>query len=165
MDSRCASSHSSTASAPTIAACLAVQNSERVLASCLARLRPFVDEIVIADLASTDHSSVIACEYGARIVQLSAREPTSAIRHSCQQLTHAGWIVWIEVADLIPEHLAKQLKPLLEQQSPETHSVDFIINDPAAVNGANHTPRILQITRRSPGLPEDANVNGQLGIV
>jgi len=138
---------------PTIAACLAMRNVEQVLANCLARLQPFVDEIVVADLGSSDRSVAIAREYGARIARLRSEEPVPSIRSSCQQLVHADWILWVEVSDLIPERLAEQFKDLIKNRRPETNLVDLVIDDGDRSAGSCSGPRLLQIARRSGSVP------------
>ena len=47
------------------------------LAECLARVAPFVDELVVVDAGSTDRSAAVAREYGARVWSLCPMQPSS----------------------------------------------------------------------------------------
>lgn len=131
---------------PRIAACLSMVNAERDIANCLSRLQPFVDEIIVADLASTDRSAAIAREYGARVVSFAADEPASCVRESCQQLVNADWIMWLELSDIVPEHVAEQIREVIKRQPAGIIQVDLGIGgtDPSM------RPRFLHITRREP---------------
>ena len=51
----------------TISLCLIVKNEEQVLDRCLNSVKDVVDEIVIVDTGSTDHTLGIATKYEARI--------------------------------------------------------------------------------------------------
>ena len=133
----------------TIAACLVVQNAERILADCLTRLKPFVDEIVVADLASTDRSAAIAGEYGARIVVLPSTESVSTARQTCQQRSGADWVVFIDPADQIPEHTAELFRSVVATQDDEAQLVEIASENGNKNVDATSRSRTLQFMRKS----------------
>ena len=47
----------------TISACMIVKNEEKVLERCLKSLHNLVDELIVVDTGSTDHTKEIARKY------------------------------------------------------------------------------------------------------
>ena len=77
-----------------LSVCLTAQNEESTLANCLARLRPFVRELLVVNLGSTDRTPAIAREYGAVVLDGAAESMhetlSKAIKHSsCSTTLHA----------------------------------------------------------------------------
>ncbi|MEK7296417.1 MAG: glycosyltransferase, partial [Planctomycetota bacterium] len=70
-----------------LSACLIVKNEESVLPRCLESIRTFVDEIIIVDTGSNDHTIEIAHSYGARVYHFSWIDDFSAARN--ESLRHA----------------------------------------------------------------------------
>ena len=51
----------------TISLCMIVKNESSILGRCLSSISPAVDEIIIVDTGSTDHTKEIAKAYNATI--------------------------------------------------------------------------------------------------
>ena len=51
----------------TISLCMIVKNEEAVLARCLDSIADLMDEIIIVDTGSTDHTKEIAAKYTSQI--------------------------------------------------------------------------------------------------
>jgi glycosyltransferase involved in cell wall biosynthesis/GT2 family glycosyltransferase/predicted RecA/RadA family phage recombinase len=85
-----------------VSACLVTCNCEETLADCLARLKPFVRELIVGDLGSRDRSAAIAKEYGARTLHLPALDPSQA-RAIVHHLASAPWILNVEPEDFLTE--------------------------------------------------------------
>ena len=92
---------------PTVTACLTVNNDEKHLADCLARLVPTVDEVLVVGEESTDRSLDIAREYGTKVVS--------------QDTQPAGdWTVRLSAVDRMSESDATRIRPFLLGQGRDT---------------------------------------------
>lgn len=52
-----------------VSACMIVKNEERTIGKCLSSICHSVDEIVVVDTGSLDHTITVARQYGAKIFQ------------------------------------------------------------------------------------------------
>ena len=57
----------------TISLCMIVKDEEEVLERCLRPVRPFVEEIIIADTGSKDSTKVIAAGYADQVYSFQRR--------------------------------------------------------------------------------------------
>lgn len=68
-----------------LAACLAVCNEEETLAETLARIRPFVQELVVVDLMSSDRTPRIAAEYRATVFRAQETDRFRALQQAARK--------------------------------------------------------------------------------
>lgn len=54
----------------TISLCMIVKNEEAVLARCLDSIADLMDEIIIVDTGSTDHTKEIAAKYTLSLIHI-----------------------------------------------------------------------------------------------
>jgi hypothetical protein len=94
---------------PVVAACVRVGDDERALSECLARVAPFVDELVVVAAGSRDRAAAVAHEYGARVME-------SASDAAVEQAVTAQWLCWLHVQDRLAPDDAEQIRPLLAAQ-------------------------------------------------
>ena len=66
---------------PTISLCMIVKNEEAVLARCLDSIADLMDEIIIVDTGSTDHTKEIAAQYTSKIYDYKWTNDFSAARN------------------------------------------------------------------------------------
>jgi hypothetical protein len=99
-----------------IAACLLVQDDERQLPECLARITPFVDQVVVCDHGSHDRSLQIAREYGAIVVSPSVKADEDADRASCLTQVTTPWVLWLRPQDHLAEEDAGRIRALVAAQ-------------------------------------------------
>lgn len=79
-----------------LSACLIVKNEEKNLARCLSSLRGVVDEIVVVDTGSTDHTIQIAERFGAKIGYFKWNKDFSAARNHSLEIASGDWALWID---------------------------------------------------------------------
>jgi glycosyltransferase involved in cell wall biosynthesis len=85
-----------------LSVCVVVQEDEATLANSLARVRPFVKQILVGDLGSKDRSAAIAREYGAVVVDCCGHDPSTA--HTLLSRHAQGeWILHLEAGRIIQE--------------------------------------------------------------
>lgn len=65
----------------TISLCMIVKNEESVLARCLDSIADLMDEIIIVDTGSTDHTKEIAANYTDKIFDFDWKSDFSAARN------------------------------------------------------------------------------------
>lgn len=101
----------------TISAAIITKNEATMIEACLKGLG-WCDEIVIIDDNSTDKTTSIAENYGAKIISFShpsfARKRQEALKR-----TKSDWIFYIDADERITPQLAKEIKVNIE-----THTAD-----------------------------------------
>ena len=88
------------------------KNEERFIAQAIRSLQPAVDEVIVADMASTDRTRVIAQQLGARVIDVpdfGYVEPALSLSHA--EARHE-WILRLDADELIPPRLADELRVL-----------------------------------------------------
>ncbi len=108
-----------------ITACFVTHDNEDQLADSLARIAPFVQEIVIADLQSQDASIAIAHEYRARVFSVSWEESFSSAPNIALQQAGADWILSLDLGEYFADADWKRLAALLENLPPRIQGVLF----------------------------------------
>lgn len=98
--------------------CVVTRNQERVIADCLARVQPFVREIVVVDLDSCDRTPAIAQEYGARVFQLPWSDCYSAARNFALRRATSEWILRLDPVERVDETAIQALAMQLADPGP-----------------------------------------------
>ncbi len=94
---------SSPADRPRIALCMIVKNEEAALADCLASIADSVDEMVVVDTGSTDHTREVAGQAGARVVDFAWVDNFAAARNESVRHATADWIFWLDADERLDE--------------------------------------------------------------
>jgi (heptosyl)LPS beta-1,4-glucosyltransferase len=90
-------------------------NEEKNLPLALRSVRPWVDEIVLVDMHSTDRTVEIAESFGARVYQhepLGFADPARAFAVS---QTKGDWVLILDADEIIPVRLAERLQAISKQ--------------------------------------------------
>ena len=101
----------------TISLCMIVKDEEAVLERCLTSVLPAVDEIIIADTGSRDHTREIAVKYAHKLLEVPWEDNFAAARNASFSQAAGEYLMWLDADDVIlPEDLAKllQLKERLD---------------------------------------------------
>ncbi|HUG67900.1 MAG TPA: glycosyltransferase [Pirellulaceae bacterium] len=97
----------------SLSLCVTFRNDERVLADCLGRLRPFVDEVVAVDIGSEDRSKAIASEYGARVYRDEWKDSFGHARNLAVVRATSDWILALDPWDQIDDPPARSMGQML----------------------------------------------------
>lgn len=92
--------------------CLIVRDNTRTIRACLESLRPWVDELVVADTGSKDDTPRIAAELGARVFHFTWCDDFSAARNESVRHARGEWVFWMDSDDVIDEANGKALREL-----------------------------------------------------
>lgn len=88
---------------PNISAVLIVKNEAARLASCLDALQKVVDEIVVADTGSTDHTLEIARNYTPHCHEIPWEDDFAAARNQAIAKATGPWILTIDADEVIED--------------------------------------------------------------
>lgn len=100
----------------TISLCMIVRDEEGTLARCLTSVRDLVDEMIIVDTGSTDHTKDIARSFGATLYDFAWIDDFSAARNFAFGKATKDYILWLDADDVLEEQDRARFHHLKEQQ-------------------------------------------------
>ena len=107
----------------TVSLCMIVRNEEACLAHCLASVRDLVEEIVLVDTGSTDHTKDIARSFSCRIFDFPWQDDFAAARNFSFDQARMDFCLWLDADDrLLPED-RERFRRLKEELTTETDVV------------------------------------------
>jgi glycosyltransferase involved in cell wall biosynthesis len=124
----------------TISAVVNTLDEERRLAFALRSVRPWVDEIVVVDMASTDRTVEVARAFGAQVAshpRTGFVEPARAF--ACAQAT-GDWVLVLDADEVVPPELARCLRALADADRTDVvrvARVNHILGAPVLHSGWN----------------------------
>lgn len=108
----------------TISLAMIIKDEEAVLERCLLSAAPCVDEIIIVDTGSHDHSMEIAEKYTKHIYHYPWNDDFASARNEAFSHATMDYILWLDADDIIPE--AQQSK-LIELKKTLTFDIDIVM--------------------------------------
>ena len=108
----------------TISLCMIVKNEEDTLARCLDCIKDIVDEIIIVDTGSTDHTKEIAKNYTNLVYDFKWIDDFSAARNYSFSKATKDYCLWLDADDIISKENQEKLKKLKETL---TIDIDFVM--------------------------------------
>lgn len=140
-----------------------VKNAERTLARCLDSVRPFVDEILVADTGSSDSTVEIALEYNARLVEVPWNHDFSEARNAALRVGRCDWIIFLDADEVLDRELASSIPSLTsrtEVMGYEATIWNYVrtLNTRMLRAAAQPNPRRLEAASTYPGYVEHKNV-------
>lgn len=109
----------------TISLCMIVKNEERILARCLNSVADLVDEIVIVDTGSTDHTKEIAADYTDQIYDFRWIDDFSAARNFAFSKAHMDYIYSADADEVLDGENRERFRILKENLMPEIEIVQM----------------------------------------
>ncbi len=98
-----------------ISAVVIAKNAEDVIRECFSSLK-FCDEIIVVDNGSSDKTSDIAREFGAKVISEKSAD-FSKLRNAGLKETSFDWILYIDSDERVPKELSEEI--LLKIKNPE----------------------------------------------
>jgi glycosyltransferase involved in cell wall biosynthesis len=102
---------------PFISAVVNTLNEERNVAFALRSLRPWVDEIVVVDMASDDATVEVARSFGARVVGHERTGFVGPAREVACAAARGEWLMVLDADELVPEPLSQRLREVARQNA------------------------------------------------
>jgi glycosyltransferase involved in cell wall biosynthesis len=96
----------------TISLCMIVKNEEAILGRCLSCIKDYVDEIVIVDTGSTDHTVKIAKNFTDKVYHFKWCDDFSAARNFSLSKASKKWVLTLDADEFLnkPELLRRLVK-------------------------------------------------------
>lgn len=108
---------------PRLSLCLIARDEELMLPECLASIRGVVDEVVVVDTGSVDHTRELARAAGARVVDHPWQEDFAAARNAALPYATGDWILVLD-AD---ERLGPGAGPALRRAMKDRQADCFLL--------------------------------------
>jgi glycosyltransferase involved in cell wall biosynthesis len=145
---------------PKISLCMIVKNEEHCLRRCLDSVRDYVDEMIIVDTGSTDHTVEIAKSYHAQLYHHPWENDFS--KHRNQSLAYAtgDWILQLDAdEELFPDD-GSRLKDIVRQGGADCYHCRFYdIKKDGTIHGIFYLVRLF---RNGLGMGYERKVHNQL---
>ncbi|MDE6260014.1 MAG: glycosyltransferase [Oscillospiraceae bacterium] len=103
----------------TVSLCMIVKNEEDVLSRCLESVEDLVDEIIIVDTGSTDHTREIAGRFTDRVYDFTWVNDFAAARNYAFSLAEKDYCMWLDADDVILEADRAAFRVLKETLEPD----------------------------------------------
>lgn len=94
-----------------ISALVHTRNEAAVLSPCLESLR-WADELVVADMASTDGTRDLAAAAGARVIDVPLAPVVEVVRNGAVEQCAGPWVLVVDADERVPPTLAARLREL-----------------------------------------------------
>jgi glycosyltransferase involved in cell wall biosynthesis len=121
---------------PTITVCMLAHNDERMIGDSLGRIRPYVREVLVLDLGSTDRSQAIALEYGARLYGGHFADDLASLRNALLSRATSDWILCLDADELLDEPQVQKIETLLRSVPADVYGVRVQLRDGRQSNSA-----------------------------
>ncbi|MBH8555213.1 tetratricopeptide repeat protein [Nostocaceae cyanobacterium CENA357] len=100
----------------SLSLCMIVKNEEVALPKCLSSVKDVVDEIVVLDTGSSDHTVDIAQEFGAKVYNFQWCNDFSAARNASLKYATGDWILVLDADETLTPNIVPQLKSAIQSE-------------------------------------------------
>ncbi len=133
-----------------VSACLITKDEEDNIATCLASLDEFVDEVVVYDTGSTDATVRIARELGATVIDGYWDDDFSRARNAALEHCSGDWIAWLDADETLVCDNVAELLTVLEHADPNVDGFSVPINNLTGVGvGSGFVHSACRLFRRA----------------
>ncbi|MEM2591327.1 MAG: glycosyltransferase [Thermofilaceae archaeon] len=143
--------------------CVIAKDEEENIPRCLNSVREVVDEVIVVDTGSTDHTPDIAASYGAKVVHFPWTGSFAEARNISIQHARGDWILWLDADEALAQGDGPELRRLLEDPSYEAyylHVLNFIGDEPR--DGEVVVSLSPRLFRRRPGYLFTRSIHEQI---
>lgn len=100
---------------------LIAKDEEEFLAGCIEQALPYVDDIVVVETGSRDHTVEIAESYGARVVKRPWQQDFAAARNAYLETIKDGWVITLDADEYLTPEAGMWLRRLAEKGEPKVY--------------------------------------------
>lgn len=148
-----------------ISCCIITKNEERHLERCLSSVFNYVDEIIVVDSGSTDHTLAIAENFDASIIKIAWKDDYSYARNKAIEAARHPWILFLDADESL--HGAEKIQRLLTIVAPQVGGIviarhDHFINLETGKR-ATVPIGIIRLFRNSPNIRYEYEVHEIVG--
>ena len=98
---------------PLISLCVIARDEATFLDGCLASVREMVDEIVVVDTGSVDHTQRVAHQRGARVCEMAWEDDFTLARNYALEQALGEWILVLDCDEMLSPTDRDRLQDLL----------------------------------------------------
>lgn len=102
-----------------VSLCIVTCNDEQYITDCLHNLKEYVDEMIIADIGSSDQTVELAGRAGADVYQFDWKKSFSDARNFCMDRAGGRWLLFLQANEFISAEYLKDLGALLKNPNVE----------------------------------------------
>ncbi|MDY7035214.1 MAG: glycosyltransferase [Thermodesulfobacteriota bacterium] len=106
---------------PHISLCMIVKDESCCIGRCLESVHKLVDEMVIVDTGSSDNTSDIARDYGARIYQYKWDDDFSAARNYALSKAQGEWILILDADEVIAHKDINKIRDMINREEADAY--------------------------------------------
>jgi glycosyltransferase involved in cell wall biosynthesis len=99
--------------------CMVTMNDEKYLLSCLQNIKETVDEVIIVDVGSSDHTVEIAKQAGANVYEMEWNKSYSEAKNVCLNKAKGRWVLFLQANETITVQQQKEIPTLLRNPNVE----------------------------------------------
>jgi len=107
---------------PRISVLIHTRNEERWIADCI-RSAVWADEIVIADMVSTDATRSIAEGLGARVVEVPMAKNVDEVRNEAMRSCTGDWLLVVDADERVSAGLAARVREIVQAPAADAYWV------------------------------------------
>ncbi|HUY22372.1 MAG TPA: glycosyltransferase [Acidimicrobiales bacterium] len=133
-----------------VSACMITKDEEANIATCLASVEGFVDEVVVYDTGSSDATVRVARELGATVIDGHWDDDFSRARNAALEHCSGDWIAWLDADETLVCDDVAGLRRLLENTAPNVDGFSVPIDNLTGTGvGAGFTHSACRLFRRA----------------
>jgi tetratricopeptide (TPR) repeat protein len=136
-----------------------VKNEAAMLDRCLASVRDLVDEIIVVDTGSSDHTKDIAGQHGARVFDLPWPDSFAAARNESIRHANGQWLLWLDADEYFDDANRDKLRQLLADLSDDTA---YVMRQRSPSHGSATLVGQVRLFRNHPAIRWDYRVHEQI---
>lgn len=138
--------------------CLIVKDEERYLRDCVTSARDIVDEVVIVDTGSSNHTPRIAAELADTFLAEPFRDDFAASRNVALDLARGDWVLFLDADEQLPPREKVAFRAALAG-APDDVLGYTLLRYNFFGTGGFYSSRELKVFRRVPGVRFERPVN------
>lgn len=109
----------------SISLVLNVRNEENNIVDCIASARGFVDEIIVADMQSTDKTVSLAKKAGAKIISVKNFGYVEPVRNEAIDKAKGPWILLLDADERMRPSLGKKLRNIARKNVSDVVEIPY----------------------------------------
>ncbi len=138
-----------------------VKNEADTLATCLDSVQDLVDEIIVVDTGSRDHSREVALQHGAHVFDFPWTDSFAAARNESLRHASGQWLLWLDADESFDPANRDKLRHLLANLS-DDNAAYVMRQRSSAANGSATLVGQVRLFRNHPDLHWDYRVHEQI---
>src|SRR5271157_4332283 len=113
-----------------------VKNEAQNLAPCINSVKEVVDEIIVVDTGSADHTKEVAKHLGAKVFDFPWRDDFSAARNESIRHATGDYILWLDADDRMDPSEVDKLRVLKRMLDPRKNKAYcLVLNSQSPIDG------------------------------